>query len=760
MILVDFGTGFLRRLLGRSEAMNLGLILCGGLLVGAMVMGTASADEPAAAAWTMPAIALPKPIKHPVVACTADELVRLRAAWETAGPAHNKLAERFARADAAMKAGLVFPPEGGQHNQWYQCDACQMALKTVDAHHHKCSKCGKVYSGYPYDNVLYNRQHSQNLYRMEDAAWAWAVTGEKKYAEFAARVLLGYAERYLKYPMLTASVGKKNVDISKIKKSDWRYKSAGHLWEQTLNEAMGMIYIVTAYDLIHDFGALTDEQRAEVETKLIRAMAENIDKNRMGKSNWQTWHNAALLWAGAVLGDEVMARRALGDRKHGFAYQMTASVMPEGLWFENSWGYHYYTMMAMTHITEGARRLGIDLYGHPMMRKMYTLAFDYQMSDGSLPRFGDAVQDSIVRRINEQAYAAYGDERILAALSATPTWGSTLLGRDLSKKATPAQLGSKVFPGAGHAILRTNGPGKLSAAMTFGPYGGFHGHFDKLSFVLFSHGKEQAVDPGRAKSQAYRLPIHTQWYKSTAGHNAVLVDGKDQKGVTGKLLSFAANDSCAGVAVDAGPVFADVEHRRCLILTERYLVVVDTLESTDGTSHTFDWIYHNAGTGIACDLPAGEAKLGTGSPGFKYLQDVKAYAVKDQEQALLTVTGEKVSTRMLMLTHSGDQVFTATGPFRSVADRVPMVVVRRTGTRANFVTVIEPLAAGAKPIVRGLKESRLKGASWCEIHCGDHVDRVVFSWAGQPFIANFSVRRIVAGKEPGTVILSARKERQ
>jgi len=91
-----------------------------------------------------------------------------------------------------------------------------------------------------------------------------------------------------------------------------------------------------------------------------------------------------------------------------------------------------------------------------------------------------------------------------------------------------------VFEDAGHAILRTRGPAQLTAALTFGPYGGFHGHYDKLSFVFFGFGRELAVDPGRARSQAYRLPIHRNWYKATIAHNAVLVDGKSQKHCPGR----------------------------------------------------------------------------------------------------------------------------------------------------------------------------------------------------------------------------------
>ena len=80
--------------------------------------------------------------------------------------------------------------------------------------------------------------------------------------------------------------------------------------------------------------------------------------------------------------------------------------------------------------------------------------------------------------------------------------------------------------------------GDDSTLLTFAPFGGFHGHFDKLSFVWYARGRERGVDPGRAASQAYRLPIHTQWYRATLAHNTVVVDGKSQEGAAGRLLAF------------------------------------------------------------------------------------------------------------------------------------------------------------------------------------------------------------------------------
>lgn len=660
----------------------------------------------------------------PVIAATPEEVARLTTAWNSAGAAKKVLQERFGSVDEAISEGLVFPPEGGQHNQWYQCESCQRGLETVDAHHHQCPICNKVYSGFPFDNVLYNRQHRQNITLAEDAAWAWAVTGEKKYADFAAAVLLGYADRYLEYPMISASVGDKSVDIGAEKLG--RYRSAGHIQSQTLDESMMMIPAAVAFDLIYSSGSLTEQQKSHVGQNFLRAMAESINVHKTGKSNWQTWHNAALLYAGAVLGDGAMIRQALLDERNGFTSQLKVSIMPEGMWYENSWGYHYYTLGAMTHLAEGSRRLGFDLYGFPALHKMYLIAFDYLMSDGSLPRFGDAVQDSPVRHdVNEPAYAAYRDERLLSVLPGEVTWNSILLGRDVSRKSDAVPLSTRLIRGSGHAILASRGPGNLTAAMTFGPYGGFHGHFDKLSFMFFGYGEEFAVDPGRAASQAYRLPIHTHWYKASTGHNVVLVDGKGQKEAEGKCLAFNYNDDYAAVTAHAGPAFDAVSHTRFMFLAPTYLLVVDELVSNDGAVHTFDWLYHNKGESVSCTLPAGDAALGSSPEGYGYLKDISAFRPNPEQMVTLRFDGVATGLALTTAAAADDIVFTATGPFKRIEDRVPVAIVRKNGMKVRYVTVLEPFRAGQQPGITHVTVDESSDMS-VTIQYGGEVDHVQF----------------------------------
>ena len=89
------------------------------------------------------------------------------------------------------------------------------------------------------------------------------------------------------------------------------------------------------------------------------------------------------------------------------------------------------------------------------------------------------------------------------------------------------------------------------------------------------------VDPGRAKSQAYRLPIHTRWYKATLGHNAVLVDGRSQEPAAGKLETFAAGGPYTAVVARCDEAYPGVLHRAAPCLTPEYLLIFDDLACRD-----------------------------------------------------------------------------------------------------------------------------------------------------------------------------------
>ena len=650
------------------------------------------------------------PPRHPYLACSSEELARLQKAYQSKGHEHDIVANFARQADRFSDKSVSYPPRGGQHNQWYQCDKCEIALKTIDETHHQCPRCKKVYSGEPYDDVIFSRRHNRNLSQMTTAAWAYAITEQTKYAEYAANILLGYAERYSKYPYHSAA-------------RNPRSRSGGRLFEQTLNEAVCMSrQIAPAYDLICDSGVLSQTEHKKIQEGLIRPMLKNIDKHKAGKSNWQSWHNAGLLAGGAMLRETDWIRRAIYDPKNGFKHQMKISVSQDGMWYENSWGYHFYTLSALVNAAESARRLGIDLWQDHTFKKMFTLGIYYTMGDGRLPRFGDDVNSSIRGKgsLMEPAYHAYRDPAILALLSDQPSFESILLGRKIESQPKIPSLESRVFAGAGHAILRTQGEAGLTAAFTFGPYGGFHGHYDKLSFVFYGYGKELAVDPGRARSQAYRLPIHRNWYKATISHNAVLVDGQSQKPAAGKLELFQANQKCAAVVATCDQAYTGVNHKRLLLLTDRYLLVLDELQADK--PRRFDWLYHNRGQTIVGDLDNEGSFTKKNYPGSEYIHVHKHGQIDSDIHARFE--DKDLATHLTMAHLSDSQVTFADGPCSSVTERVPMIIASREGKTMDFTAVLEPVLSGSKPWVKKIKLERRSNGTTIYVETAGETDTI------------------------------------
>ncbi|MGB9594785.1 MAG: heparinase II/III domain-containing protein, partial [Candidatus Poribacteria bacterium] len=634
--------------------------------------------------FSLPNIKLPDPQPYPSVACSAVELDRLRNAFKGSGIEHEIIAKRIQQADQALINKIEFPPEGGQHNQWYQCDKCQIALKTIDDTHHVCPKCNTVYSGYPYDNVIYSRKHNRLTSDMYVCAWAYSITGESKYAQKVRDILVGYAKRYTSYPYHSANMGKK---------TDKPSASGGHVFEQTLNEADWMHYVCTAYDLVRKSNVFSESDHRSICDDLLMKVYENIAKHKAGKSNWQTYHNSAFMYIGGVLNKVDLIRQALEDKENGFYYQMNVSVLPGGMWYENSWGYHFYTLRAVQQIMETARRLGIDLYSIPQVKEMYMVAMDYQMADGTLPRFGDSITMRIPGGAYESAYHIWKEPLFLSVLPQSPTWDSILYGRKEFKKDSQKEIEfkSKLKEGAGYAVLQSNGEKRRSSAvLVFSPFGGFHGHFDKLSFVYYAMNKELGYDPGRAVSQAYRLPIHRDWYRATISHNTVLVDRKSQGEADGISEFFVTNSELSAASAYTDKAYPGILHRRLLILRPSFLIVTDILKATDGKDHIYDWIYHNLGEEISSPVIKESAKSFEGQ-GFEYISDPKIGTSSGIIRATIKTGEDRVE--VIVNAEEGSEVLTGYGVGESILHRVPLILVKRNGKEARFSAVIEPIIA-------------------------------------------------------------------
>ncbi len=565
----------------------------------------------------------------PRLLLTADDFARIERMakalpWASAARAGIVQAAESWPAAHNARYGLAqwqLPPEGGQWTLWYICPTHGVSLQFRGPGQNICPVDGQNYTGWPYDQVIYARRHSESAAAARDNGLAYRLTGNAAFAREAARILLAYASVYSTYPI-------KDVN------NRLNATSGARVTAQTLDEAIWLIPMVWAYDLIADSGALDAAVRARIEQDLLRAAAAVIARNDARQSNWQSWHNAAIGAVGFALEDPALAARAV-EGASGFRFQMRESVLGDGFWYEAAWGYHFFALEPLSLLAEMAARAGADLYAEPRLRLMFEAPLRFALPDWTLPPFNDSGNTNILTfdRLYEIAYARYGDPLYAAVLGRRARgrealyWGVEALPQ--TRAPSPA---SAVFSESGNAVLRA-GPFDNSStehylALKFGPHGGWHGHYDKLNFISFARGGIMAVDPG---TQSYAAKTHDTWDKVTVAHNTVVVNQTTQAEATGRLLAFAALPAVSAVRADAGPAYKQAALERTVFLTPEYALDSFGARSTDGAEHRFDWVYHNYGT-AATPLPLAPYSEFPSSNGYQHLTENRAALTADAWQ--------------------------------------------------------------------------------------------------------------------------------
>ncbi|MBP6964523.1 MAG: heparinase II/III family protein [Armatimonadetes bacterium] len=566
------------------------------------------------------------------------------------------------RADGWLRRKIEVPPSTGRHSVSYVCSECMEPLETLSPTEHRCPKCRKVYSGLPYDAHLYNGRHDELAAAARDLGLAALFFDNKAYASRSLRILLGYADTYDSYPLLDNRGG--------------QAVSAARVFDQTLNEAIWLIDIAWAYDLVLGAGVGSPAERAKVEG-LLRKSAETVQRYNPLKSNWQSWHNAGLICVALCLRDEKLLDKVLnGDG--GFYYQMEHSVLSDGAWYEGSWSYHAYTMSALLRTSEAAVRSGIDLYKSPQLKKMLEAPLRCLMPNGRAPATNDGMEQGASAGHYEVAAARYGGPMFedVVARGKRAGYDALFIGLE-NPKRRPSALGSDVMEGIGLALLRR---GDQFVSLDFGPHGGGHGHLDKLAVNYFTLGRTVAPDLGRG--WPYNLPIHVQWYKKTLSHNTVTVDEMPQKECEGKLESRDFEGDCHTATASADAAYDGVSLRRTVALGDTWLL--DIYEALSDAEHTYDWVWHGRGD-FSTALPNAPAEMEFTQPSYSYLSNIRQGDGSNDWRAAWKPEGGTVYG--LFRGASGRDVILCDAPDNPRTNTLHSVILRDRAKRSVFVSL-------------------------------------------------------------------------
>lgn len=514
-------------------------------------------------------------------------------------------------------------------------------------------------------NLRWQIRHALHL------AMAWQLGERKHHGEKARDILMEFALKYKQVPFYWFYAKER-------KYLRYLHPQASRLKAQTLDESHALLEAAWAYDLLWEF--LTEKERKLIVEGLLLPMAHVVAKNNGGLGNWQAHHNIAL--AASALATGIPVGNDPVDGPFGLRTHMRQSVGADGVWFENTWGYHFFALEGILRLALICRENGVHVLNEKSMKKMLDAPLTNVMPTGFLPPFNDTSTDTgIFGPVYRLGYALFRDPQYPKYLEQDePQIWDLVYGenvRDVSAKALP--LKSQCMKESGVGILRA---GENYAALDFGPHGSYHGHYDKLSFILARPEGTLGVDPGKI---AYTSPL-LPWYRTTLSHNTVVVDGRQQNSCTGQLACFEAGERFSGIHAECLDAYPGVRHARFLGLTAENLIVVDLLESSE--EHTYDWLYHGNGELVtSAVLKKTEQDLGYGKMA-KFISDRKL--IQESEASLrIGFRIPKVNTDLCLLPDTERTVYTAVGPGPARGPKLPMVIQRKKGKNAVFAAVFD-----------------------------------------------------------------------
>ncbi len=416
-------------------------------------------------------------------------------------------------------------------------------------------------------------------------AVAYALTGEKPFAEAAAKILNAYVPLFPQY----------SVTGMKGKASD-----------STLGECDWAIHAASAYDLIYNSGVLSDAEKQAIEQQVFKQSAEAMRQcNHRYRSNWRGRAIAGVAILGFCIGDRELIEEAINGYwdeeqrliRDGFVQHVAWSILADGVFYERSVHYQLYTADAYALIAEVARHNGMDLWnlevpGHPFdagadvertfgetgkktVKAIFDSPFYEAFSDGTLVRLGNSYADRLERtRCYEPAYRAYEDPKYAWLLRrgvkfARPIAGGGYLTKEQIAKAKakadrsgdaprrplgPLELlwlvpdlpegkfdhgddatvgvtgrhenNCTLLPNGGITVLREGiDPKSVGVQMTYGDWGSAHTHPELLAITVSAGG--HLVIP-EVRYHSYGHKDFLSWDRQSIAHNTVTVDEVSQ----------------------------------------------------------------------------------------------------------------------------------------------------------------------------------------------------------------------------------------
>jgi hypothetical protein len=328
----------------------------------------------------------------------------------------------------------------------------------------------------------------------------------------------------------------------------------------------------------------------------IAAQVQYLRLNLTAERNHRTLELYALFIA-------ALAFPELDDRGELLAFSieelhrnLLSDIRDDGVQREHSTHYHMVALRSFVGARVNARLFGLKFPDgfDRCLERACEFALHCHRPDGVIPALSDSDAGS------------YQDILELAATIFSRS--DFLYVATKGKQGTPPVERYVNFPDAGYFIQRSGwGENQSEFAderfliFDCGPLGdGGHGHYDALSIEIAAGGRPLIVDPGRFTYHEDKFNWR-HWFKGTAAHNTVCVDGLDQtpyycgkpKGGVAKahlLERLSAPNFDLLCSRVTSPSYDAVHTRFIFFIADEYWVLVDKL--SDELVHDYNLRFH------------------------------------------------------------------------------------------------------------------------------------------------------------------------
>jgi len=497
--------------------------------------------------------------------------------------------------------------------------------------------------------------HNSEADKMMNCAVAYRLTGKQEYAEKCVAFLRKLSNEEKGYPA-TLRVNQNN------------FVKEGGVFQD----------VARAYDMVMDCGLFTEEDHRLIEnTFRLYIETAQIGNDDGGINNWDLSELAGAFYSALVIQDWDLVDWALNSPS-GIYRQFTQGVMSDGWWYECAVGYNLWCSTMFSEIAiamlpwgenfvDAQKPIGTTPYYSLLPERMvpglYGMNFNKwgtinknnvsikDMWDALIPfldyrgvmfAVNDAKEDLVIGEPYELAYYLYGDPEYAAVINRGTTRNLLYGVPDLPQVESEKTKQSSYADNMGIVQLRTQTKDReqreqIQAALHYGTFGGYHGHFDRTNFLSMMRYGRSFYNPEMFwygyKSHLYKFLVQTSINK-----NMVVVDQKMQEPKESFKTLYYTGDMMQATAVETkarwsnppygGMIYDDKKHmtfaekafeegrsvpvpddapeygqlsdfsepvlqRRLMVMMDDYVVLADYLQADE--EHTYDWLFQMKG---------------------------------------------------------------------------------------------------------------------------------------------------------------------